>query len=30
MNRIADNTARVVFAVVAVVWTLISLQWYSV
>jgi len=30
MNRIVDNTARVVFAVAAVVWTLISLQWYSV
>ena len=29
MNRIADNTVRVLFAVAAVVWTLISLQWYS-
>jgi len=30
MSRIADHTVRFSFALAAVVWTLVSLQWYVV
>jgi hypothetical protein len=30
MSRIAENTVRLSFALAAVIWTLVSLQWYVV
>jgi len=30
MSRITDNTIRFTFALAAVAWTLVSLQWYVV
>jgi len=30
MSRAIDNTIRISFAIAAVVWTLVSLQWYVV
>jgi len=30
MSRITDHTVRLSFALAAIVWTLVSLQWYVV
>ena len=29
MNRLVESSIRLVFAVAAIAWTLVSLQWYA-